>query len=89
MIFLFPNVFATELREPSIVVPLADVPTATKVVIRYNYDAYWLDMANVSVDCGTGSCTLPVDPKLGTIYFRILYLNSSNTVIDTSGVQTF
>jgi hypothetical protein len=46
--------------------------TLTKVVVRYSYDPYWLDQQSQAIDCGTGSCTLPLDRNVGPVYYRLI-----------------
>jgi hypothetical protein len=40
-------------------------------------------------DCGTGNCTLPVDPQIALVYFRLVYLDTNSTLLATSAVQTY
>lgn len=67
---------------------------ATKVVVQYAYSPYLLNdpvraygLAS-AVDCGTGSCTLPVDRNIGTVYIRIYQLAADGHWLSRSGVQT-
>jgi hypothetical protein len=86
--YVFPTTFAGELTEPALQVRLTDQPSATKIVISYSYDRYWLDSSPVyTFDCGTGSCTLPVDPKIGTVYYRLRYLNTTGKILATGDVE--
>lgn len=86
--YAFPATFASWLQQPSVAVRLADVPGAADVVIRFNYDPYNLDAANYSYDCGaSAACSLPVDKQIGTIYYRVIYRNSSGLVLATSDVE--
>jgi hypothetical protein len=40
-------------------------------------------------DCGNAAtCQLNVDRTVGTVFYRLFYLNSSNAVIATSDIQT-
>jgi hypothetical protein len=61
---------------------LADVPNATKILVRYAYQPYLLPVRfdNV-VDCGTGTCTLPVDRSLGSVYYVWQYLDGNGKVL--------
>ncbi len=87
--YVFPAAFAGELQQPPISAGLADVPNATKVVVRYSYDRYYLDSAiGNTFDCGTGTCTPPWDRNIGAIYFRLIYLGPSSEVLATSDIQT-
>jgi hypothetical protein len=86
--YVFPKNFATALQQPAISVRLADVANATDVVVRYAYDKYNLDVGNLTIDCGTGSCTLPVDRTIGPVYFRLIYRNANGAVLATSDIQT-
>jgi hypothetical protein len=82
--YVFPTAFAGELASPTFQVRLADQPNATKAVVSYAYDRYWLDSSPAyTFDCGKGSCTLPVDPKIGTIYYRVRYLDPTGKVLAT------
>jgi hypothetical protein len=85
--YVFPITFTGELRQPHISVPLADVANATDVAVQYAYDPYWMGAAGASYDCGTGTCTLPVDSNVGTIYYVIQYLDTNGHVLATSAVQ--
>jgi hypothetical protein len=88
--YVFPVTFAEELQQPQISARLAHVSNATKIVVRYSYDPYYLDAPTSNVyDCGTGACTLPWDRNIGTVYYRIVYLGSGAQVLATSDVQTF
>lgn len=86
----FPATFSGYLSQPTISPRLADVTNATKIAIRWSYDQYWIDAPiNNVVDCGTGAnCKVPVDQNVGTVYYRIIYLNSSGAILATSDVQT-
>jgi hypothetical protein len=87
--YVFPVNFATELQQPAISARLADVPHATKIVVRYGYDRYYLDSESNNVyDCGTGTCTPNWDLNVGTAYYRLIYLGANSQVLATSDVQT-
>jgi hypothetical protein len=86
--YLFPTAFASELQQPMISVRLADVPNATTVAVVYNYQPYLLDQTIMVFDCGSGSCTLPVDRQIGTVYYRLRYLDAAGNVLATSATQT-
>ena len=88
MVWLFPAVFATELRQPTISARLADVANATKVVARYGYDLYLLDAGNTVVDLAANNGVLPVDCNIGPVYYRLIYLDVNGRVLATSDVQT-
>ena len=70
-------------------VRLADVPNATQVLVRYGHTPYALttNLAN-EISLGSGSGTIPWDHKLGTLYYKLLYLNSSGAVLASSDVQS-
>jgi len=88
--YVFPLNFAAELQQPAIAAGLADVPSATKVVVRFAYDRYYLDSAISNVyDCGTGACTPSWDRNIGPVYYRLIYLGPNSAVLATSDVQTF
>jgi hypothetical protein len=88
--YVFPINFAAELEQPTIHAKLADVPNAATVAVRYHYDRYLLDTPATNVfSCGTGTCTLPVNRNIGTVYYRLIYLDASSNVLATSDMQTF
>lgn len=88
---VFPVTFAGELNQPSISVRLADVTSATGVMIRWAYDPYYLDVNNTIYDCGsTFPCTPPWDMNIGNSgshQYRIIYYGTNHTVLATSDVQ--
>jgi len=87
--YAFPANFSADFQQPTVSVRLADVPNAAKVVMRYAYDLYWLDAnANTAFDCGTGTCAPPWDRNIGTVYYRLIYVDSNSKVLATSDVQT-
>jgi hypothetical protein len=86
--YLFPQNSAAGAQQPLVSARLADVANAAKIVVRYSYLPYWVDKGTAVFDCGTGTCVLPVDRNLGTIYYRLLYLSSSGAVLATSDLQT-
>jgi hypothetical protein len=89
VIYLFSQNYASELNQPSIAVRLADITNATDVVIRWSYLPYWTDAGTLIYDCGaTMPCAPPWDRNIGTIYYRIIYRNSSGVLLATSDVQT-
>lgn len=87
--YVFPLNFAGELQQPTISAHLSDVPNAAKIVVRYAYAPYYLDAAGAVADCGAGRCTPAWDRNIGTIYYRVIYLDSSSRVLATSDVQSF
>jgi hypothetical protein len=96
-VYLCANNEVAEYSPPQISARLADITNATKVVIQWAYLPAPLYRNNLifpadarSTDCGNMSspCTLPVDKSIGTIYYRLLYLNSSGAVIATGDVET-
>jgi len=86
--YVFPAKFAGELQQPAISARLADVKNATKIVVRYAYDRYYLDSAGNTYDCGAGACTPAWDRNVGTLYYRLIYLGPHSEVLATSDVQT-
>ena len=87
--YAFPEVFASWLQQISLAVRLADVSSATDVVVRYNYDLYNLDSAYAAFDCGgSGFCTLPSDEQIGPLYYRLIYRSASGVVLAVSDIQT-
>jgi hypothetical protein len=87
--YVFPVLFSAELEQPTINVKLADVPHAATVAVRYHYDLYLLDKPTTNVfHCETGSCTLPVNRNIGTVYYQLIFLDARSQVLATSDVQT-
>jgi hypothetical protein len=86
--YLFPQNVTDELRQPLVSARLADVAGAAEIVVRYSYVPYWVDNGTAAINCGTGTCTLPVDRNIGTIYYRLVYLSSSGAVLATSDMET-
>jgi hypothetical protein len=88
--YVFPMGLTTELIQPTVQSNLTDQSGAAKIAVRYGYDRYLLDSsAAYRFDCGTGSCLLPVDRSIGTVYYRLVYLDPSGKVLATSDVETF
>jgi hypothetical protein len=88
--YAFPASFTTDVTLPIIHMRLSDVTNATQFVIRYGYDRYTLDQPTASVQlCSASPCQLQQNSNVGTIYYRIIYLDSENKVLATSDVQTF
>jgi hypothetical protein len=94
--YLFPVSESTELNQPTISVRLADVTNAASVAVQFSYSPLAFTSASTAsqllyqtFNCGTGAaCTLPVDKNFGTIWYRLLFLNSSGALLATSDVQT-
>jgi hypothetical protein len=86
--YLCPQNFAAELQQPTISARLADVANAARIVVRYAYFPYWVDNGTSVVDCGSGTCALPVDRQFGPIYYRLIYLDANSTILAVSDVQT-
>lgn len=88
MFVVFPANYSIELNQPSISVRLADIGSATKVVIRWSYDPYLIDAQTSDIfDCGTGLCQPTWDRGFGQIFYKLIYLKSDNSVLATSDVQ--
>ena len=87
--YIFPATYAGELSQPTISVRLADVTNAARVLVRYGYNPYFFDTSLDNVfDCGaSAACTLPVDRQVGTVYYRIYYLDSGGRTLATGAVQ--
>ena len=88
--YIFPANFAAELVAPTLAVRLADVSTAAGWAVRFSYDRYLLDapVANVQ-NCGAAQvCTLNADANIGTIYYRIVYVDAFNRLLASSDVLT-
>jgi hypothetical protein len=87
--YTFPSGSSSFAIQPIISAQLADVPNASKIAVRYGYDQYLLDAGTGNVvDCGTGTCSIPIDRGAGTVYYRLIYLSSNSTVLATSDIQT-
>ncbi len=93
--YLFPINEPAELQMPVISARLADVNGAAKIVVQYSYSPLvFVSGGSVfpssfqTFDCGTGNCTLPVDQQIGSLYFRLVYLDGNSRVLATSDVQT-
>jgi hypothetical protein len=86
---VFPANFAAELVQPRITPEISTITNAASAVILYGYDPYYLDAAGNTFNCGTAAvCQPPWDRNIGTIYYRLEYLNSSGVRIAQSAVQT-
>jgi hypothetical protein len=93
--YLFPVNESTELNQPTISVRLADVTNAASVAVQFSYSPLAFTSASTAsqllyqtFNCGTGAaCTLPVDKNFGTIWYRLLFLNSSGALLATSDIQ--
>ena len=84
---------AAVLAQPVINVELADVSNAAKVVVRYAYTRYAFSPGQVLAlpfvaDCGTGTCTLPVDRQIGTVYFQVQYLDANGRILANGAIET-
>jgi len=94
--YLFPNTSSVELSKPNLSANLSSVPGASDIQVQYAYTPFVFSAPSVAgqlaiyqtYDCGTGpNCTLPADTKIGTFYYRILYLDSSNNVLKIGPLQ--
>ena len=95
--YMFAKNAAVEIQQPQLSVRLADVANAAKVVVQFSYarlafqekSSAGAQTLYQTQDCGNAAaCLLNVDRSIGTVYYRLLYLNSSNAVIATSDIQT-
>jgi hypothetical protein len=86
--YLCPQNFAAELEQPTISAGLVDVANATRIVVRYTYLPFWVDNGTAIMDCGSGTCALPVDRRIGPVYYRLIYLDSNSKILAVSDVQT-
>jgi len=93
--YVFANSAAQEYTAPTISANLFAVPNATRIVVQYAYLPYVLSWPTVqsialptAADIGTGASALPVDIKIGTVYYRLLYLDINSRVLATSDIQT-
>jgi hypothetical protein len=83
------NNAAAEYSPPIVSARLADVPNAASVLVRYNYAPWLLRYETINaLNCGTGSCTVPVDRQIGTVYYQLIYIDGAGRVLATSDVQT-
>jgi hypothetical protein len=89
--YAFPAASAGFVNQPTIVPQWpSEVNGATDVVVHFGYDFYNLNAAFADVDCGSAfPCTIPADENIGTVYYRLIYRNSSGVVLATSDVATF
>jgi hypothetical protein len=93
--YLFPKNTSAEIQLVPISARLADVGSAVKVVVQlaYNPLAFASSVSSQSLfqtfDCGTGTCTLPVDRQIGQVYYRLFYLDPTSNVLATSDIQSF
>jgi hypothetical protein len=93
--YIFSNNEAAELEQPNISASLADIPGAADIVVQYAYsplvfqDGDKYPALYQTFDCGTGNCTLPVDPQVGLVYFRLVYLDTNSRLLAISAVQTY
>ena len=88
VIYLCPNNEALEYSAPTVSVKLADIPNAASVVIQFANAPYFLNQATGNVvSCSTGTCTVPVDRKIGPWYYRLLYLDTNGDLLASSDVQ--
>ncbi len=85
---------AANYAPPVISARLADIPNAAKIVVQYNYlpDPFQQALINRSMlfqsfDCGSGTCALPVDRNIGSVYYRLVYLDSQGHLLATSDIQ--
>jgi hypothetical protein len=72
---------------PKIQVSLADQPNAAKSVVYYAIDDWWLRKGvnpRYSVEC-TNGCQIPVDLAIGTIYYRVQYLDINGKPLGDPG----
>jgi Big-like domain-containing protein len=95
VVYVCANNATVEYSPPAIAASLTDVPTASKILIQYSYLSAPLTPGSITglmlpqvVDCGTGTCSLPVDRNIGTVYYRVLYVDSNGKLLATSDVQT-
>jgi hypothetical protein len=88
--YLCANNSAAEYNQPVVSASLADVSGAAKIVVQFAYVPYMLARrTNNVIDCGTGTCALPVDRNIGPVYYRLKYLDANGTLLATSDVQSF
>ena len=90
--YMCPLNAAAEYAPPIVAVhqPITDdVPNAAKVAVRFAYNPNLLGVRTDSVvDCSTGGpCTLPVDLKIGPVYYNLVYLSASGALLRTSDTQ--
>jgi hypothetical protein len=89
----FPTNAASEWNAPALSVRLSDVANATDIVVQYAYTPFPMNAPTGqgllnSYDCGTGTCSLPVDLRISQLYYRLIYRNSSGAVLAVSDIQT-
>ena len=87
VLYIFPAA-GSEYASRQLSINPADVAGTTDIAIWWGYDAYSLDdQAGQVTECPNGSCSLPVDAALGTVYLRILYLDANGHVLSRSDIQ--
>lgn len=91
--YLCSNNEAAEYNPTPLSVKLADIPTATDVVVEYAYHPWQFSNpigsgANAVYDLGGASGTVPVDSQMApNRYFRLKYLNSSGVPVAVGDVE--
>jgi hypothetical protein len=87
-IYLFPVNFSTEYTTPAVPFNLSAFAGATSVAINYNHSPALLNQRIKAVTATSSPASLPTDTKIGTVYYQIAYLDSSNNLLGQSAVQT-
>jgi hypothetical protein len=88
VIYLCSNNSSAEYSAPSISTRLLDVLNAAKIAVQYADTPSDLNLKTATVtDCGTGTCTLPVDQRIGTIYYRLEYWDVNGVLLENTRAQ--
>jgi hypothetical protein len=87
---------ANWLSPPVIAARLGDIPNASSIVIQWTYSPIQFSARQVNeqalyqtFNLSSGTGILPIDRRIGTVYYRLLYLASNSQVLATSDIQTF
>lgn len=92
--YIFPVNEAAEYSPPNLSVHLADVANATSVAVQYAYEPYPMNLPqgkgplNYYACPSATSCSLPVDLKISTVYYKLIFMNSGNGILAISDQQT-
>lgn len=93
--YIFPTNVAAEYAPPTISVNMSDISGATQVMVQFASTPMPFSAPSVksqmlfnTVGCVAGTCVLPVDTKVGPVFYRFLFLNPDDVLLATSDVQT-
>jgi hypothetical protein len=93
--YIFSKNEAAELTPLTISARLGDVPNSARIVVQFSYGSLPFTSRSTTsqtlfqtFDCGSGTCTLPVDRQIAPVIFRVLYLDVNSKVLATSDLLT-